>query len=179
MCHHRNVARSHRRSAALQRAAATGGVHVLSAARTAASSSRTGPPTRTVAAHIRRGHWRRQPVGVAAPNSHVEGIRCRHRRRQRAEICAGLSAPHPICHLSVVPSMKLTATAMSWPPTPPPGVPPAKPLLPQSPGRWRHRHCCRYFRSISLPLATSARRLVSQALSAAGVLRRRRKLSVS
>jgi hypothetical protein len=55
---------SHRRSAALQRAAANGGVHVLSAARTPAASSRKGPPTRTVAAHIRRGHWRRQPVGV-------------------------------------------------------------------------------------------------------------------
>lgn len=55
---------SHRRSAALQRAAATGGVHVLSAARAPTASTRTGPPTRTVAAHIRRGHWRRQPVGV-------------------------------------------------------------------------------------------------------------------
>jgi hypothetical protein len=55
---------SHRRSAALQRAAAGGRVHVLSAARTSSAVARARPTGRTVAAHIRRGHWRRQPVGA-------------------------------------------------------------------------------------------------------------------
>lgn len=55
---------SHTRSAALHRAAAAGGVHVLNAARTATAAARPRPTGRTVTAHIRRGHWRRQPVGV-------------------------------------------------------------------------------------------------------------------
>jgi hypothetical protein len=55
---------SHRRSAALQRAAAAGRVHVLNAARTSSAALNAHPTARTVAAHIRRGHWRRQPVGV-------------------------------------------------------------------------------------------------------------------
>lgn len=55
---------SHSRSAALHRAAAAGGVHVLNAARTATATARPRPTGRTVTAHIRRGHWRRQPVGV-------------------------------------------------------------------------------------------------------------------
>ena len=55
---------SHRRSAALHQAAAQGKVHVLNAARTPTATPRTAPSNRTVAAHIRRGHWRRQPVGV-------------------------------------------------------------------------------------------------------------------
>ncbi len=55
---------SHRRSAALQHAAAAGKVHVLNATRTASVAARTNPTGRTVTAHIRRGHWRRQHVGV-------------------------------------------------------------------------------------------------------------------
>lgn len=55
---------THQRSAALQRAAAAGHVHVLNAARTASASARSHPTGRTVTAHLRRGHWRRQPVGV-------------------------------------------------------------------------------------------------------------------
>lgn len=55
---------NHSRSAALHRAAAHGRVHVLNAARTATRSTRPNPTGRTVTAHIRRGHWRRQPVGV-------------------------------------------------------------------------------------------------------------------
>lgn len=55
---------THQRSAALQRAAAAGHVHVLNAARTASAAARSHPTGRTVTAHLRRGHWRRQPVGV-------------------------------------------------------------------------------------------------------------------
>ncbi|GAT07718.1 hypothetical protein H7I77_09795 [Mycolicibacterium novocastrense] len=55
---------SHRRSAALQHAAAAGKVHVLNATRTASTAARPNPTGRTVTAHIRRGHWRRQHVGV-------------------------------------------------------------------------------------------------------------------
>jgi hypothetical protein len=54
---------NHRRSAALYYAAARGRVHVLNAARTASASESTTPTGRTVTAHIRRGHWRRQRVG--------------------------------------------------------------------------------------------------------------------
>lgn len=55
---------THNRSAALQRAAARGRVHVLNAARTSTAAARTNQTGRSVTAHIRRGHWRRQPVGV-------------------------------------------------------------------------------------------------------------------
>lgn len=55
---------NHRRSATLQQAAAAGKVHVLDAKRTSSAASRSNPTGRTVVAHIRRGHWRRQPVGV-------------------------------------------------------------------------------------------------------------------
>lgn len=55
---------SHRRSATLQHAAAAGKVHVLNVTRTSSAASRGNPTGRTVAAHIRRGHWRRQHVGV-------------------------------------------------------------------------------------------------------------------
>lgn len=52
------------RSAALHRAASSGRVHTLNAARTATPSIRPNPTGRTVTAHIRRGHRRHQPVGV-------------------------------------------------------------------------------------------------------------------
>ncbi len=54
---------THSRTAALQRAAARGRVHVLNAARTSSAAARSNPTGRTVTAHIRRGHWRHQPVG--------------------------------------------------------------------------------------------------------------------
>jgi hypothetical protein len=54
---------THRRSAALQHAAATGRVHILNASRTAAVARSSTPTGRTVSAHIRRGHWRRPPFG--------------------------------------------------------------------------------------------------------------------
>jgi hypothetical protein len=55
---------NHRRSATLQHAAAAGGVHVLNAIWTSSTAARSNPTGRTVTAHIRRGHWRRQHVGV-------------------------------------------------------------------------------------------------------------------
>jgi hypothetical protein len=55
---------NHRRSAALQHAAALGKVHVLNATRTSSTAARSNPTGRTVTAHLRRGHWRRQHVGA-------------------------------------------------------------------------------------------------------------------